>query len=68
VIFFTPPRIMLYNNGLGNSQTFRLPPAHGEVSTAMRTLSRRPSAWVKFAVCSTFLRSGKSYRFSRPVG
>ena len=42
--FFTPPRIMLYHNGLDNSQQLRLPPAQGVSMTVQRAPEKRSSS------------------------
>jgi len=49
VIFFTPPQIVLYSNGLGNSQTVWLSPVQGEALTAAQVPRRRLSVSPKSA-------------------
>ena len=48
-MFFTPPKIMLYNDGLDNSQTVPLPPVPRAGTTAPGTLRRRSGALYSFA-------------------
>ena len=39
--FFTPLKIVFYNNGLDNSQVTRLPPDRGAATTVLRTPGKR---------------------------
>ena len=43
-MFFTPPKIMLYNYGLDDSQAVRLPPIPRAGTTVPGTLRRRSGA------------------------
>jgi len=53
---FTPLEIVLCNNGLGKSRAPRLPQAREAVSTAGRTLRRKPDSSPKSAKCWESLR------------
>ena len=66
-MFFTPPKIMLYNYGLGNSQAVRLPPVPRAGMTVPETLGRRSSVLYSYAKHWVLLGPVTNFRFFREV-
>ena len=64
---FTPPEVLLCNNGLDNSQALQLPPVPGEAMTAEGMLRKRLSVSHRSARCWGFLRRRMNFLPSSKV-